>query len=178
MNAPLPQTVNDLKVMRLFEKTFDMTGNYWPNIRHFQQLLLIRRHQVFERTKMLRKVTRGCLAHFAYTQRKNKPRQTCLLGFFQCVDQVLRRLFAHALQAGQLIHLQGKQIINMINKFFVDQLFNQFIAQPVHIHRLARGKMFNRFFALRLAEQSPAAAGNRFTFLLQNIGITYWTMSG
>src|SRR5690606_24225939 len=50
-----------------------------------------------------------------------------------------------------------------MNKAQIDQLLDQFITEAVHIHRLARGEMFNGFFALRSTNQTAITTRHCFT---------------
>ena len=122
-----------------------------------QQLIDAGVHDAVERTEVFRQVLGRRLAHVADAQRVQEARQRRLLALLQGRDQVDGALLAHALQRRQLRHTQRVQLGQRADETAIDQLVDDLVAQPFHVHRAAAGVVQQRLLALRAAEQAAAA---------------------
>ena len=89
--------------------------------------------------------------------------------FFDRFDKIDGGFFTHALETGELFGPQRINIRNRVDQPLLDQLLDKFLTQAVDVHRLARGEMFDRFGALRLAIQTSAATRDGLAFELFDI---------
>ena len=103
----------------------------------------------------------------------HKTRECGVLRYLNRIKHVLCGLLRHTLQLRQLRHAQTVQIIRRFHQSHIDQLLNQFIAQPVDIHRLARRKVHQALFQLRRTNQAAGTTRHRFTLLTHNRRSTF-----
>ena len=87
-----------------------------------------------------------------------------MFAVLQCLDEIVGGFFAHAFQAGQGVGVQAVQVGDVVDEFFVDQLFDQFVAESFDVHGAPRGEVFDGFLALRFAVQAASAACDGFAF--------------
>ena len=91
------------------------------------------------------------LADLADSQCVEQAIERRLLAALELRQQVVRRLFAHSLQAHQLLVIQPEQVRNRAHQVEVDQLLHQFLTEAFDIERLARCEVQDTPNALRAA---------------------------
>ena len=98
------------------------------------------------------------LTDVANAQGKEKACQRGCTAVIDSSHQIGGRLFAHALQRGQLLLGQGKKIGHRVDQPRLHQLIDQLVSQSFDIHGTARGEVLDGLLALRGTEQPAAAA--------------------
>ncbi len=63
--------------------------------------------------------------------------------------QVFGRFRSHPIEFGERRNIKRIDIADVFDEFAFDQLIDQFVAEPLDVHRQTRSKMTNRLFALR-----------------------------
>ena len=173
MNTQLYQTLSDALMTCICPKIHNRLRHHRPDVAHHQQFIQTRRANRIQRMEMLRQRFRRRLTHMTNAQCIHKTRECGVLRGLNRVKHVLCGLLRHALQLRQLRHAQTVQIIRCFHQPDIHQLLNQFIAQPVDIHRLARHKVHQALFQLRRANQAAGATRHRFTLLTHNRRSTF-----
>ena len=87
---------------------------------------------------------RCAFANKADAQAIDHPLQSQLLGIFNFLQYIFRRLVAHALEAEQLAFRQLVNVGNIFHHALVCELRDQRVAHAVNVHHSPRGEMQNR----------------------------------
>ncbi len=152
------QLRNHLAVVLLLEKGVDAGGHDRADVGHLREPLGAGLHDGVQGAEVTRQVLGRGLTHVPNTERVDKPRQCGLLRFLQRIEQVLRRLLAHAIQHRQTQQVQAVQVRQCLDQAGVHQLIDQLLAQAFDVHGAAAGKVQQGLFALGAAKQAPGAA--------------------
>src|SRR5262249_52892836 len=100
------------------------------------------------------------LPHVADAQSIKKPPQGGALGAFDCAEHVLSALFAHPFDGEQFFHVEVVEIGVIFPQAALDELLSQPFAEPIDVHRSARGEVAD--FPLPLSRAGKAGtAGDR-----------------
>src|SRR5215813_1915469 len=76
------------------------------------------------------------------------------------VEQILRGLFAHALEFREGVQLQRIQVGDVLHQSGVDKLIHELVTEPIDVYSVAAGKVPQRFFPLGGAGGVDAAVGD------------------
>ena len=95
----------------------------------------------FHRSEVLGQKLRGALADHADAQAVDHALQRQLLRVFDFVENVLRRLVAHALQAEQIVFGELVDVGDVLHQAAFGELRDQRVAHAVNIHDAARGEV-------------------------------------
>ena len=131
-----------------------------PQIANLLNLFAARGHQRINGFKFISQQDRCALADMADAQTEQNPLERALFALLNAFNQIVRRLFAHALKAEHLDFFQGIQLRRRFNQPAVHQLFHQRFPEAVDIHGSARCKMGQPVFNLSGALQIIAAQGH------------------
>ncbi len=109
------------------------------------------------------------LTHMADAQSRKKAGKDGLFAFLQGIQEILSRFLGHPLQSGELLLLQAVEIGDILDQFPVDQLIDEFLAQPPDVHGAAGAEELEALFELGRTRETDAAVGG-FALLSINRG--------
>ncbi len=111
---------------------------------------------------MAREIQRRRLAHFADAERVDEARQRRRATSIDRGAQVLRRLGSHPVERFERRDVERIDVGHVLDESALDQLIDQLVAEPFDVHRQPRREVADRFFALRRAIETAAAARHCF----------------
>ncbi len=118
----------------------------------------------------------GGFADIADAQRVDQPRQRGVLRCLDGGDDILRRLLAHAIEAGQRRGVQPVEVSGALHPVAIDQLIHQLLAEALDVQRAARSEVQNGLLALRRAVEAAGAARNGLVGQAHDAGAAHRAM--
>ena len=115
-------------------------------------------HQRIDGAEFLGQQVGHAIADMLDRQARQQAAQAALFAGGDAVEQVLGRLLAHAFQFEELLQCQAVQIGNAVDQAAIDELIDDFVAQPLDVHGIAAGKGAEDVFDLADAVLAAGAA--------------------
>src|SRR5690606_13853071 len=129
----------------------------------------VRLHQGIEATEGAREDARDLLADMADAEGEDEARQRAAARCRDRVDQALRGLLPHAIEAGEGFHVEPVEVRRAVDEVARDELLDNLLAQSVDVHRAALAEVQQRLLALRRADEPSLAAPGRLARLARGL---------
>src|SRR3984957_8500341 len=111
---------------------------------------------------------RGAFADEGHAEGVDPAREAGFFAVGDFVEQILRGFFAHAIEVAERFKIESVEIGVIFDQALFEKLDNDFIAEAVDIHGVARGEVQQRFAGARRAGDVDAAIGG-FAFGVMHV---------